>query len=288
MLDVAVLSGSGSGRILGVEGVSIAMARGTLPGIRVGEGEGAGYVVVREIDGQLVFVPDAGFTGTAAFTCTVESETGEQTTYVSRVRVEAATSGREQITFANGSRQASVVEGTDAAIIGALTISETGGLQLPDIRVYEQAADAPSERFVVAGGRLKAVQPLDRSSEGVIHLRIDAYEDAFVFASSSFAIEIVPAARSDSSAAAIAAIAPQLSLAYSAPGPEREASTDAFMFVVESGPSQPDVDDVLEAFSEAAGPLEQVAGNYDGTSDPADAGVVADMPLPDGPDSFGV
>lgn len=294
LLDLPKLGSGVTGRFLGIEGVSVAAARGSLPGIRVGDGEGAGYVVVRELDGRLVFVPDAGFTGTTTFTCTVESETGMQSAHVSRVRVEPAASAREQITFANGSRQASVIEGTDAAIIGALSISETGGVQLPDIRVYEQAAIAPSERFVVAGGRLQALQPLDRVADGVIHLRIDAYEDAFVFASSSFAIEVVSAALSGATSAAPSAAAPQLSLAFSAPAHMRNAVGDAFVFVSnrdsDLGPFEAETaaGEELQAFDAVGDRGTFDASISDHAAAAPDADVAAAAPVPDGPDSFGI
>lgn len=168
--------------------------RGCLPGVRVGGDDGSGYVVARDTDGKLVFVPDAGFIGTTQFTLTIVDPNGCERLLVATVNVKPPSDPPAEITFANGSQQATVVAGMTSAIVGALSLSGAQGVPLPDVLVFEGADNAPSTRFAVSGGRLHLLQPLDTVLSGSIQLRLDAYDDAFVFASSELAVEILSSA----------------------------------------------------------------------------------------------
>lgn len=285
VLSLDMPAGSAPRHMLGVDGVSFASVRDTLPGIRVGEGDGNGYVLVRELDGQLVFVPDQGFVGTTRFVCTTAEPDGQQASVLFTVQVEAnSATANEEITFTNGLRQASVPEGTEAAIIGALSIADYTQAQLPDVRVYEQSSAAPSSRFVVSAGRLQAVQPLDHVTDGTIHLRIDAYEDSFVFASSEFSIEVLPAI--SPSLAAMTASAPRLALAYSADGSieARDGAGDTFIFAAGRGDEQETsadqhAADALDLLAASEERLAQEQSSGDVVA--ADAGMAADGAVAD-------
>lgn len=165
--------------------------RGSLPGVRVGDDEGTGYVVARDTDGKLIFVPDAGFIGTTQFTLTIADPNGCERLLVATVNVKPSSDTPTEITFANGSQQASVVAGITATIVGALSLSGAQDVPLPDVLVFEGGENSPSTRFAVSGGRLHLLQPLDTVLSGPIQLRLDAYDDAFVFASSELAVEIL-------------------------------------------------------------------------------------------------
>jgi hypothetical protein len=193
LIDIADEAGGDSGiSIVAINGVDIVSGRGAqLPGIRVGEGEGAGYVFRRDLDGQLVFSPDVGFAGLTAFTYTIADVFGGSATLVAALRVSSGEEDDAAITFADGSQTATVAEGIDAAIIGALSFD---GLDKADeaitISVFEGDSEEPSQRFLVAGDKLQLSGGVDRASEDTIPLRIVASVDGFEIAAGEFEIEV--------------------------------------------------------------------------------------------------
>ncbi len=180
--------------IVDINGVTIEQGHPTpLPGIRVGAGEGSGYVLQREFDGQFIFIPDASYTGVTTFTYTVADAAGEVAAYVATLCVNPQDETETSISFADGSHIASVSEGADAAIIGALDVE---GLERDDgfviMHVYEGLSDVPSLRFLVSGDTLHSAAPLDHAIDGTIPLRIVATDYTGALASSEFAIEVRP------------------------------------------------------------------------------------------------
>lgn len=220
-------SSSSSVYVSQIDDTAATALRGSLPGVRVGGDDGTGYIVARDTDGELVFVPDAGFIGTTQFTLTIADPDGRERVLVATVNVKPSSDSPTEITFANGSQQATVVAGMTSSIVGALSLSGNHDVPLPDVLVFEGAEHAPSTRFAVSGGRLHLLQPLDTELTGPIQLRLDAYDDAFVFASSELEIEIL-----SNSAAAIGGFMEvgALSLAYDADAHDKSHAMDGFQF----------------------------------------------------------
>lgn len=163
-----------------------------LPGIRIGEGEGSGYIFRRALDSQFVFVPDLRYSGITTFTYTIADDAGDEATVVATVSVQPTTLVDNHITFTNGALSASVVEGMDAAILGAISFNgEFHGGAL-EFRVFEGETDSPSPRFAITGDTLRALERLDSSAESTIILKVAAYEDGSLIATSELAIEVRP------------------------------------------------------------------------------------------------
>ena len=186
-------TGSSGLRIIRINGVDASSPDVTpLPGIRVGDGEGCGYVFRRAFDGQLVFAPDADYTGITTFTYTVADDTGDEASVIATLSVRPATDLATDISFANGLHFATVSEGVDAAIIGSLTIAGFDVEDRFDFKVYEGQADTLSARFTVSGDKLQVMEPLDHTKDGTIQLRIVAEYSALGLVSSDFTIEVRP------------------------------------------------------------------------------------------------
>ena len=181
-------------RIIRIDGSDTSAAIATeLPGIRVGAGDGSGYVLQRELDGQLVFVPDAGYAGITTFTYTIADDFGDEATVVATVSVQRAADLPRLITFVDGSHVASVAEGMDTAILGALSVEGLAACDSQDIRVFEGEDDIPSHRFAMSGDKLRVLEQLDHSTEETIHLKVVAYDNARVIAANELSIEVRPA-----------------------------------------------------------------------------------------------
>lgn len=179
-------------RIVGIDGTTIDAAVPTpLPGIRVGQGEGCGFVFRRALDGEIVFVPDADYQGVATIAFRVADAGGAEASFLATLKVRDSAAQPVEIAFANGSQHASVAEGLDAAIVGALTVLGIDASDPPLLSVYE--GEVPSERFTISGARLQARSPLD-ATDGTIVLRIVASEGEREIGSSEFAIEVRAAA----------------------------------------------------------------------------------------------
>ena len=142
------------------------------------------------MDGQLVFSPDMGFTGVTAFNYTVADVFGQTATLVATLSV-LPSQPEAEITFADGSQFASVAEGIDAVIIGALNISgiEDGDEPLV-MEVFEGDSRLPSQRFVIAGDKLQLSSGVDHEADGAIPLRIVASRNGLQAAAAEFEIEV--------------------------------------------------------------------------------------------------
>ena len=185
--------GSDSGlRIVRIEGRDIDPVTPTpLPGIRIGGEAGGGFIFRRELDKQLVFAPDAEYSGITSFAYTIADNSGEAATVRATLSVLPAIFGVPDLTFADGTQWASVPEGIDAAILGALTIG--GAAWDPDgvIQVFENGSDTPSTRFAVTGDKLKVVEPLDGAAGHSIDLRIVVRDgDGNEVISSAFEVDV--------------------------------------------------------------------------------------------------
>lgn len=186
--------GGASGlRVVRIDGCDTSSADPTeLPGIRVGDGDGSGYILRRALDSQFVFVPDVHYSGVTTFTYTIADDAGDEATIVATVSVQPAALIENQITFTNGSLSVGVVEGTDAAILGAVAFNgafQRGGLEF---RVFEGETDAPSQRFAITGDKLRALERLDSAADSLIILRVGAYEGGSLIATSELTVEVHP------------------------------------------------------------------------------------------------
>jgi hypothetical protein len=195
LVDISDEPGGDSGiTIVAIDGVDVSSpAVAGLPGIRVGVGEGVGYVFRRDLDGQLVFSPDTGFSGVTAFTYTIADAFGETATLVATLSV-AAGEDEAEIVFADGTQSARIAAGVDAAIIGALSFEGlSDGTDPFTVSVFEGDSEVPSERFVVSGDKLQLSGGVDRTLEDAISLRIVASVDGLAVATGAFDIEVQPA-----------------------------------------------------------------------------------------------
>lgn len=176
-----------------IDGRELAPSDATeLPGIRVGAGDGSGFVFRRALDGELVYVPDAGYSGITTFAYTVADRTGDEATLLATVSVRPNTGWPADIWFADGTQSAVVTEGIDSAILGALTLGSFDLDAQFDFSVYEGAADVPSQRFMVVGDKLKTVAPLHSDDDGIIVLRVVASDDGEQIAATELSIEVRP------------------------------------------------------------------------------------------------
>lgn len=160
----------------------------SLPGVRVGHGDGSGFVFRRALDGELVFAPDREFLGTTTFGCTVVNRQGTEATLIARVIVNPDLVPDAAVAFTDGSTRATLKEGSDGAILGALGVTGAETSEALTFRVYEAGASTPSDRFLVSGGRLCAFKPLDPGQGDAISLRVVAYDGALEVASGNIEI----------------------------------------------------------------------------------------------------
>lgn len=158
-------------RITSIDQFTIAQLEAiALPGIRVGEGEGAGFVFHRTRDGELIFSPDENFDGTTSFACGVTDANGAEASLRASVRVMKPQPF--EIAFSDGSVTRSITEGTSAAIIGTVAIPGVSLASLPLFQVFEGESRIPSQRFTIAGDTLKSNEPLDHLADGIVQLRV--------------------------------------------------------------------------------------------------------------------
>ncbi len=150
----------------------------SLPGVRVGHGDGSGFVFRRALDGEFVFAPDREFLGTTTFGCTVVDQHGTEATLIARVIVQPDVQAESSVAFSDGSTHAIVKKGSGGAILGALGVTGAENSDALTFRVYEPGASSPSDRFLVSGGRLYAVNGLDREQEDAISLHVIAFDGA--------------------------------------------------------------------------------------------------------------
>ncbi len=248
-------------RIIRINSSDISPLEATpLPGIRVGDREGNGYVFRRALDGQLVFAPDADFTGITTFSYTVADAKGDVAVVIASVSVRPVAESAADISFTDGSHSASVIEGVDAAIVGSLAIAGMDAGDSPVLHVYEGEPGTPSQRFVVSGDKLHTVEPLDHTTDGVVHLRIVAEDAARGYASSEFAIEVhpAPAVQSPSAETGGAAAHKGPALAYSSAQPMLEAAAALQQFIF-----TPDSD----VIAQSAEPIAQIELSNDGAEE---------------------
>lgn len=190
--EASTVPGQESGlSVVGINGVDISQWEAAqLPGVRVGEGDGAGYVYRRSLDGQLVFSPDAGFTGVTAFTYTIADAYGQSATLVATLGVYPSAT-EAGITFADGTQFTSVAEGVDSSIVGALNVDWARTSEGPvEIKIFEGESDTPSKRFSVSGDKLQLSGGVNTEAEDSIPLRIVASVDGVEVASGEFEIEV--------------------------------------------------------------------------------------------------
>jgi hypothetical protein len=180
-------------QIVKINGTEINPSESTpLPGIRVGSGEGTGFIFRRALDGQLIFSPDDGYSGLTMITCTVADASGDEASFVATVNVRPTSDSPVEIAFVDGSNRTSVTSGLNASILGALTVIGIDVGEAPILQVYENGADDPSPRFVVTGDRLQLMSPLDHSTDGTVLLRIAASDGLRELGSSEFEIDVRP------------------------------------------------------------------------------------------------
>lgn len=196
-------------------GGDVAMA---LPGVRIGEGEGTGFVMRREADGEFVFIPDADYCGITTFTFTVADRTNEEATLLATLSVRGQIVEHSDISFADGSSTASVFEGVESTILGALTLAspESGDNFL--FTIFEGDTQVPSTRFTVIGDKLHATERLDHAADGTIMLRVVAEDGENHIGPSQIAVEVRPIGEST-----LAGIADQFKFATS--GSDSNTST---------------------------------------------------------------
>lgn len=291
-------NGTASGlRVVRIDGCDTSSADPTaLPGIRVGDGDGSGYILRRALDSQFVFVPDVDYSGITTFTYTIADDAGDEATIVATVSVQATALVENQITFSNGALSVGIVEGTDAAILGAVAFN--GAFQGGELefRVFEGETDAPSQRFAITGDKLRALERLDSATDSLIALRVGAFEGGNLIATSELTIEVHPEGTSangrtpggvsspDSAAAGMGSSAAHFSAGAATNGdqfhfmPEVKSGFETTTVVAFRAPLE--FGEVPET-APASGKVGPVAGAIDDTSK-------SDPAAPDGSDWFGV
>jgi hypothetical protein len=173
------------------------LACGELPGIRVGSGDGSGYIVRRQSDSQLLFVPDAGFTGLTAFRYTVADNEGGEATLVATVSVQPDPAPSEHtMSFADGTRSVSVPAGVSGAILGAIAYSKQELGSGAGILVFEDGATETSARFGIQNGMLRLTEPIEPDGTNhVIHLSlVAASDDGAEISRAEFDVEVIDVA----------------------------------------------------------------------------------------------
>lgn len=148
-----------------INGVPIGTDGATpLPGIRVGYGDGSGFVFRRELDGELVFVPDSEFRGITTFGYTVVDRQGAEATLIARVIVEP-------------DAVLDAVEGFDGASLGTV---EGNAAEFSDALAFcvDEAPDGTRpDQSLVAGGGLDATKLLDFGQGEAVLLRLVGDQD---------------------------------------------------------------------------------------------------------------
>lgn len=196
-------------RVVRIDGYDTSSADPTeLPGIRVGDGDGSGYILRRALDSQFVFVPDVDYSGITTFTYTIADDAGDEATIVATVCVQPTALVEKQITFSNGALSVGIVEGTDAAILGAVAVN--GAFQGGELefRVFEGDTDTPSQRFAITGDKLRTLERLDSAADSSIALRVGAYDDGSLVATSELTIEVHPEGTSANDAVSSGVLSP--------------------------------------------------------------------------------
>ena len=190
--------GSGSGlSIIRINGIEIDPDGGTgFPGIRVGSGDGGGYVISSPETGQLMFVPDADHEGIVTFEYTVGDGSGDYATLLAIINVIAETIAEGSLSFADGSTTATVAEGISDAILGALALGDfdsdaQGNLSFA---VYESDISGPSDRFVADSGTLQLIEALDHAEDGEITLQVVATDEHGATYEQELTIDVRPLA----------------------------------------------------------------------------------------------
>lgn len=197
---LGVDGGSAGLRIVSIDGTTLHAGEATeLPGIRIGGEDGGGYVFRRAIDKQLLFVPDADYSGVTSFRYTIADDFGQSATVHATLSVVPSGYAAHELLFADGTQWATVQAGMDAAIVGALALDHEILGQQPVVQVFEGDSDVPSTRFAVTGDKLRVIEPLGhgddggRSEDGVIHLRIVASDgEGGNTIASTFEIDVRP------------------------------------------------------------------------------------------------
>lgn len=105
-----------------INGVPISTDEATpLPGIRVGHGDGSGFVFRRALDGELVFVPDSEFRGVTTFGYTIVDRQGAEATLIAMVIVQPDLVPDAAVECAHGSAFDTLEKSIDANF-GALEV----------------------------------------------------------------------------------------------------------------------------------------------------------------------
>ena len=181
-------------RIVSIDGIDVRdPTRLPLPGIRVGDGEGTGYVLSRASDDQFVFVPDAGYVGETHVVVGIEEGGGRIFERLASILVQREPDSESVVTFANGSQFATVVEGMEAAIVGALTIDGLKPNAHDEVRIIETGSGSSPERFSVVADKLLLKTALESATEDVVRLKVVVVEDDFEVAGNELEIRVQPA-----------------------------------------------------------------------------------------------
>lgn len=181
-------------RIVSIDGIDVrSTGRVALPGIRVGGGDGTGYVLPRAFDDQFVFVPDAGFVGETRFTVGIDDGLGHVVEQTASIMVKPGVDTTGAVMFADGSPAAKVVGGVKAAIVGALTVDGIRPKPNDEIRVFDANSVVPRERFSISSDKLVLTEALDPASETIVRLKVVVLEDDCEIASNDLEISVLAA-----------------------------------------------------------------------------------------------
>ena len=184
-------------RIVSIDGVDVSDPRRVpLPGIRVGDGEGTGYVLSRAMDDQFVFVPDAGYIGETHLVVGIEEGDGRVVERMASILVRPGVESPGVVAFANGSQSATVVEGVEAAIVGALTIDGARPKAHDEVRIVERGSGNSPEKFSVVSDKLLLNAAIMRTTDEVVRLKVVVVEDDFEVAGNELEITVQSAVQS--------------------------------------------------------------------------------------------
>lgn len=228
-------------RIVSIDGVDVSdPTRVPLPGIRVGDGEGTGYVLSRAMDDQFVFVPDAGYIGETHLVVGIEEGDGRVVERMASILVRPGVESPGVVAFANGSQSATVVEGIEAAIVGALTIDGVRPKSHDEIRIVETGSGSSPERFSVVSDKLLLNSALIRATDEVVRLKVVVVEDNFEVAGNELEITVQSTVQAASAVeGGFAGASSRLSLVASDPTTPDQFSFRAF---AEPSSAKQDVD----------------------------------------------
>ena len=191
LMSSELTGGAGDLHITRIDGREIGDGSAlALPGIRIGEGEGTGFVMRRQTDGELVFIPDADYCGITTFTFTIADRTSEEATLLATLSVRGQIVEQPDISFADGTSTASVFEGVESTILGALVLAHPDSGENFMFKIFEGDTQVPSKRFAVIGDKLHATEPLDHAADGTIMLRVIAEDGEHQIGQSQIAVEV--------------------------------------------------------------------------------------------------